>query len=61
MDGSISAIHHGDLISFYVDNVGYFASAGSSQPHPERSDTTSHLRAICSNGAHDLPNDFNTR
>lgn len=57
----VTAIHHGDLISLYVDNIGYFSSAAFNQPLPERSDTTSHLRTICCNGVYDIPSDFSTR
>lgn len=57
---SKSVIYQGDLIYFYVDNIGFFSFPSLDEPISERTDVVSHLRAIRSPAAQ-LPPDFNLR
>ena len=58
--GAKAVVCQGDLVSFYVDNTGFFALPSLEEPISERSDVVSHLRVIRSPSAL-LPPDFNLR
>jgi hypothetical protein len=58
--GASNVICQGDLVEFFVDDVGHFAIPSSSEPPPEKNDNVTHLRAI-PHFDKDLPADFNIR
>ena len=53
-----SYIYYGDVVSFFIDDMGFLATSSSSEPLPESIDYVSHLRIKNAKNANDFPEDY---
>ena len=54
-------VYYGDIVSFYVEELGFLASPSNREPLPERSDYISHLRISPAIDAESTTPDFSVR